>query len=131
MTTQFTLIVPDPPDEGMVTLIAKRGDYAHLDRFPYSVQNIVNALHQASSELDLMERLPALAEGASTPSRPKPTRPKKKKVSLNDLPEDPLDTPPTEGLVLQVGQVLALPSAIRDVDGDSLPFHTGRILELE
>lgn len=157
MDTVFTLIMPKG-DTPQATLIAKRGNYAHMDSFSYTQANVWMALQTALGELDLLERIPPQVEAPDIPPTTKPQDkgttskpPKKRKPSLADVPEDdadwsrvdteeipvapisePQQTPITQTFAaVQVGVCVNVPLGMGDVDGDLVPFSIGRILEID
>jgi hypothetical protein len=153
MNTVFTIILPDTEGDVRATLIARRGNNAHVDSFSYDAGNLMTALQAAISELDLLERIPPQIEAPSNPPNkdksPKVSKPKKKKVTLDDFPDDEsvwggddsvelsaehtaqsnLTTVPTNSI--HVGMTITLEPEAVDVDGDPVPFESGRVLEID
>jgi hypothetical protein len=145
MDTLLTLILPPGTTEVTATLIAKRGDYAHMDRFSYTETNLLTAIQVAMTELDSLERIPPHIEIPSQaethlpvnkPAVSQTPKPKKKKVSLADFPEDA----PVEGHIvpvqpvspnLQIGMEVSIGQELLDVDGEAVPFQIGRVLEID
>jgi hypothetical protein len=141
MNTIFTLIVAH--NTGTVTLIAQRGDYSHLDSLVYDPVQLIQALDNASRQLDTLQSNPPQftvspePEPVKAPDKPKTVLPKKKKVSFNDLPlfaDDPAPTRRTFSPVnspLTVGACVELPADACDVDGDPIGFSPARIVEIQ
>lgn len=139
MPTIYTITIPDNGGEG--TLLVKKGDLAHLMRLPStSRDDIVFAMLAAQTEIEALEANPPQVSEAP-PEKTKSSKPKhkkKRKVSLDDIPEDVDDTPTSqpeseasEPMVLAVSQRVTIADDVTDVDGDPLEFDEGNICEID
>jgi hypothetical protein len=146
---------------------------AHLMPFSYnSLADIARAVVAAQEQLEMLKANPPqitvptpveVSNAASKPvkaAKPSPQKPKKKKISLDDFPEDDEAEDETDGdeaasleteetaLVetvqvsnaafaqspttdMKVGDTLKLPEGAKDVDGDIVLFSTGKVVELD
>ena len=131
MPTIYTITIPDDGGEG--TLLVKKGDLAHLMRLPStSRDDIAFAMLAAQTEIEALEANPPQVSEAP-PEKTKSSKPKKKrKVSLDDIPEDdetPMSQP--EPIALAVGQRVQITTDATDVDGEPLEFDEGNICEID
>jgi hypothetical protein len=147
MTLVYTITLPDEGKEA--TLLAQKGGLAHLARFRWRADDdLLLALRHAQSELEALEAHPPQLEApAEKLDTPKPNdKPKRKKRSLDDLPDDePAPRPrrmfepvatataptTTARPTVQAGATLPLSAGLRDVDGDALAFVRGRVVEID
>jgi hypothetical protein len=149
------------PHQGSILAKYESGDgkqsLAHLMPFSYSsLADIARAVAAAQQQLEALKRNPpeisvptpavtaSVASSTDKAAKPTPQKSKKKKPSLDDFPEDdmnevrptkretPLPAPaPQQPTALKVGDTVAIPDGTQDVDGESVSFSTGRIVEID
>jgi hypothetical protein len=162
--TVISLILPDTaevPHQGSILAQYESGDgkqnLAHLMPFSYSsLADIARAVAAAQQQLEALKRnppeisVPTPAATASVESSTAkvatsiPQKPKKKKLSLDDFPEDDADEvrptkrempstvpAPQQPTALKVGDTVAIPAGTQDMDAEPVPFSTGRIVEID
>jgi hypothetical protein len=184
--TVISLILPETdeiPRQG--SILAKyesvdgKQSLAHLMPFSYSsLADIARAIEAAQQQLETLKAnppqitVPTPLDATTTSSKsvkaakPSPQKPKKKKISLDDLPEDDdaeelsvaedeidgddaasLETEesvrvetiqvsnaavaqnPTTGL--KVGDTVEISDGTLDMDGELVPFNTGKVVEID
>lgn len=168
--TVISLILPETneiPRQGTVLAKYESADgkqsLAHLMPFSYSsLGDIAQAIEAAYQALETLKANPPqitvptpvdVTPAASKPAKaPKtsPKKPKQRKLSLDDFPEDDeVDVLETEQEAdmeimpvasasiqsvesgLKVGDMVNLPEDAKDIDGEPVPFTTGKVVEID
>jgi hypothetical protein len=167
MPIVFTITLPDDGEDAC--LLVKKGNFAHLMRFKAgSREEMLFAILAAQSEIDALEANPPQIEVATSETVPiavskdkssKASKPKKKKVALDDIPDEDVDwgeadteeipveeiakaepksvqsgqsvPMPKKSVSVQVGDMVNLSAGAVDADGDPVPFQQGRIVEID
>jgi hypothetical protein len=182
--TVISLILPETdtiPRQGSILAKYESADgkqsLAHLMPFSYSsLADIARAVEAVQEQLETLKAnppqitVPTPVDTTTTISKPvkaakpSPQKPKKKKISLDDFPEDDnaeelaedeadedeaaalepeesalIETVqvsnaavaqnPTTGM--KVGDTLKLPEGAKDMDGELVPFTTGKVVEID
>ena len=162
--TVISLILPETaevPHQGSILAKYESGDgkqsLAHLMPFSYSsLADIARAVAAAQQQLEALKRNPpeisvltpavtaSIASSTDKVAKPTPQKPKKKKPSLDDFPEDDgeevrppkREMPPSaqaqqKSAALKVGDSVTIQDGTQDMDGEPVPFSTGRIVEID